>query len=501
MKRKFAYLFVLLISLFVFTPSVYADGRETCNYKLPFVPIDKDGNLIDYSNISNKMFVINYTDRRGGAVGNFFGNIAQTNNYKGFTFYNSTEFGAEDLDCPDYIKVSDSDADKSSSNVLLYYLPTEHINTMTIGDYFNQMKENNYFITLPIYNKGTTSDKKLAVNNSVINKTITKAMSLWNKALSSRSSSMESKCGSKWKNMLNRNAYTSFDGYANSSYSADALEGPDKRNNISEACWNARKELIKYSTAFMDFSKSMNSDSVYKEKISKNSSYVKYYELMSYVVNGKAQTQTEVEKNKKAIATENFKKQLEADRCLAMCTTAVDTDENSISGCKNEKAYKNCSTALTKCKQNNTDSKKIDSCLKNKLKQLGLWKKYNKNMTSLEQTIKKYSINVTNAPTLDVSVGQSYKITCKDVKFLHPIWIAIEIIAPILVIVLGSFDMVRSIISGDEAKITKARNRFPNRLIAGILIFLAFSITSIIVNISRNDNVNDTSIIKCIVNG
>lgn len=104
-------------------------------------------------------------------------------------------------------------------------------------------------------------------------------------------------------------------------------------------------------------------------------------------------------------------------------------------------------------------------------------------------------------PKLDVKTGKKSVIKCKDVKFLHRFWVALEIIAPILVILFGSIDFVLSIISSDEKKIIKAREKFPKRLVAAFGIFMAFTIVTIIVSMSKNNSASETSLIECIVNG
>lgn len=102
---------------------------------------------------------------------------------------------------------------------------------------------------------------------------------------------------------------------------------------------------------------------------------------------------------------------------------------------------------------------------------------------------------------LDIDVGKGYAVKCEDVKVLHKYWLAIEIITPILVILFGSIDFVISIMSSDQQKIIAARKKFPKRLIAGFGIFIAFTIVSIVVSISKNNSANKTTLIECIVNG
>lgn len=92
-------------------------------------------------------------------------------------------------------------------------------------------------------------------------------------------------------------------------------------------------------------------------------------------------------------------------------------------------------------------------------------------------------------------------LKCDDVKFLHDYWVVIEIAAPILLIVFGSADFLIAVIASDEQKMKKAISKFPKRMIAALLVFLVFTIVQILVGISQEDSVKDTSLIKCIVSG
>lgn len=105
-----------------------------------------------------------------------------------------------------------------------------------------------------------------------------------------------------------------------------------------------------------------------------------------------------------------------------------------------------------------------------------------------------------NMANLDLNKVKS-KFNCKSFKFLHPYWVVLEILAPILVILFGTFDFVKSVMGSDEQKIIAARKKFPKRMIAGALMFFAFTIISIACGISANKAVNDTSLIRCIVTG
>lgn len=128
------------------------------------------------------------------------------------------------------------------------------------------------------------------------------------------------------------------------------------------------------------------------------------------------------------------------------------------------------------------------------------------NNIKIEMLKKKYDVvdktgKKRNITGTENTASNSGVIKCKDIDYLHKIWVVIEIAAPILVIVFGSFDFFAAIIAGDEKKMLDARKKFPKRLIAAIFIFMAFTIVNIVIGTSRNKGVKDNTLIKCIVNG
>ena len=68
----------------------------------------------------------------------------------------------------------------------------------------------------------------------------------------------------------------------------------------------------------------------------------------------------------------------------------------------------------------------------------------------------------------------------------------IQIIVPIALIIWGSIDLLKSIISGDEKKISAARKPFIQRLISAVIVFLLPWIVNVAINFAtgKDDDKN-----------
>lgn len=105
-------------------------------------------------------------------------------------------------------------------------------------------------------------------------------------------------------------------------------------------------------------------------------------------------------------------------------------------------------------------------------------------------------------------MGTEY-IACGGMQFplglaelTRTVYFAIMIILPIILIVMGSIDIVKAVTGSDEASIKKARDAFPKRLISAGAVFLILSVTSLLVNILSDDNDDKdlTQCISCLIN-
>lgn len=71
----------------------------------------------------------------------------------------------------------------------------------------------------------------------------------------------------------------------------------------------------------------------------------------------------------------------------------------------------------------------------------------------------------------------------------------IQVAVPILLIVLGSIDLVKSISAQKEDEIKKGQNMFIKRLIAAVMVFLIFIIVKFVISVAADESSND--ILEC----
>lgn len=68
----------------------------------------------------------------------------------------------------------------------------------------------------------------------------------------------------------------------------------------------------------------------------------------------------------------------------------------------------------------------------------------------------------------------------------------IQIIVPIALIIWGSIDLLKSIISGDDKKIAAARKPFIQRLISAVLVFLLPWIVNLVIGFTTGDSTENS---------
>lgn len=67
----------------------------------------------------------------------------------------------------------------------------------------------------------------------------------------------------------------------------------------------------------------------------------------------------------------------------------------------------------------------------------------------------------------------------------------IQIVVPIALIIWGSIDLLKSIISGDEKKISAARKPFIQRLISAVIVFLLPWLVNAVISFSAGSGSNN----------
>ena len=90
-------------------------------------------------------------------------------------------------------------------------------------------------------------------------------------------------------------------------------------------------------------------------------------------------------------------------------------------------------------------------------------------------------------------------------NFVSTLVTIVKIAIPILLIVLGLFDLGKATMAQKEDEIKKAQMTFVKRIIAAVLVFFVVAIVQLVFNLvdrsDENGNPSATSCINCFVNG
>ena len=117
--------------------------------------------------------------------------------------------------------------------------------------------------------------------------------------------------------------------------------------------------------------------------------------------------------------------------------------------------------------------------------------------TTDDENAKNSTIKKTDVDGLDPN-GNTVTINCSNFEALHIIYTIILIVAPILVIIFGSIDYSKAVMTSDLEKMDKFKKRFKPRLIALIVLFLVPLLIKLI--LSLNSDLSNT-MLNCVVNG
>ena len=89
----------------------------------------------------------------------------------------------------------------------------------------------------------------------------------------------------------------------------------------------------------------------------------------------------------------------------------------------------------------------------------------------------------------------------KLVGIVQLIYKAIQIGVPIILIIIGMFDMGKAITQQKEDEIKKAQSLLVKKAIAAALVFLMFSIVSLVLSVVGGNDEGNVSCIKCLLTG
>ena len=117
------------------------------------------------------------------------------------------------------------------------------------------------------------------------------------------------------------------------------------------------------------------------------------------------------------------------------------------------------------------------------------------NTTSQERTGRDTDWGTGSKPT-DSTIDMQIDLGCEGMKevlgLIKIIYNLIRYATPIVLIILGSIDMLRAVMAGKEDDIKKNQKRFVSRLVLAVGIFLLLSVFELITNILDRSNVSDS---------
>ena len=512
MKKKLILLIVLLISFCINIDGVKAN-QTTCTWRLPYTGVmDEDGRIVFAGKdsrdkeksdpASGEMYIVSYSSSsKKSKAFNFVTWYGESGTFSDDNLKGQIDGNGK---CPEYISFKNNgfgkrNVDKTGSSHLLKVKTCALCNgSSSPFVYISDKKGGNHVIYLPLYSQNGE------VKNEPIKEYQKQALDAWTYLINKVSKENETACGSDFEKFLDKDNFTDksdFLSYALGGYGANSFSKFDSNKNISETCWEIRQTELysRYYSAKL-YIDSLDSVFIANSDFNKYST-VKRFAYLPIEGSGKLDDEIKEEKRETTAAknADETAERLDNNKCLALCQTSAVTNQTAVTECQKGTPYKNCYEALTKCKEDNASDDDIDNCLKGKLGEEE-FNSLNEKADTLKKSLDRYSLTKVTVPELNIKF-KPYKVKCEDVEFLHVFWVILSIAAPILAIVFGTVDFLMAVVASDEKKMQTARKKFPKRLISALLLFLAFSLVSILVSFSDNKNVNSDSLIKCIVNG
>ena len=112
----------------------------------------------------------------------------------------------------------------------------------------------------------------------------------------------------------------------------------------------------------------------------------------------------------------------------------------------------------------------------------------------------------------NVDLSWNDKIQCGDFKvpyifvsIVNSVITIIKIAVPIIIIILGSLDLLKAVMAQKDDEIKKGQQTFIKRLIVGVVVFLVFAIVQMVIGLvapkKDSANINMWNCVDCFVNG
>lgn len=86
--------------------------------------------------------------------------------------------------------------------------------------------------------------------------------------------------------------------------------------------------------------------------------------------------------------------------------------------------------------------------------------------------------------------GMLEKIPTMVPTVISILYIVIQIAVPIVLVIMGSLDLMKGITAGKEDEMKKGQQLFIKRLISAALVFLVFMVVKLLISVVANDSEN-----------
>ena len=122
----------------------------------------------------------------------------------------------------------------------------------------------------------------------------------------------------------------------------------------------------------------------------------------------------------------------------------------------------------------------------------------NENDTDTDNTQDRVEINLGIWGDLPTVKCGNTTIPSPIPQIIRIVVVLLKIAMPLMLIILGSIDIVKAVIASDEKKINESQSRFLKRLIPAALVFLVITIIQFLIGIIADNQNEAQTLIKCI---
>ena len=86
-------------------------------------------------------------------------------------------------------------------------------------------------------------------------------------------------------------------------------------------------------------------------------------------------------------------------------------------------------------------------------------------------------------------------------QIIKSIILIIQILVPVILVVMGTIDLLKGVYAQKEDEIKKGQQVFIKRLLTGILVFFVIAIVKLVISVAGSDDATIMSCVKCFIYG